>query len=39
MGVTPIYSLPYPEPTDLVRDGADAIKDLADAIEQTLDDL
>ena len=26
------WNLPYPLPTDLVRDGADAIKDLADAV-------
>lgn len=27
----PPWDLPYPLPTDLVRDGADAIKDLAEA--------
>ena len=33
------YFLPYPEPTDLVRDGADAIKDLAEALAQALEDI
>jgi hypothetical protein len=33
------YFLPYPENTDLVRDGADAIKDLAEALAQALEDI
>jgi hypothetical protein len=33
------WELPYPLPTDLVRDGADAIKDLAEATASGLDDL
>lgn len=33
MGTTPTYALPYPEPTDLVKDGAEAIEDLALAVE------
>jgi hypothetical protein len=33
------WELPYPLPTDLVRDGADAIKDLAEATATGLDDL
>jgi hypothetical protein len=32
------WELPYPLPTDLVRDGADAIKDLAEATADGLDD-
>jgi hypothetical protein len=36
MGTTPIYGWPYPDPTDLVRDGAQAIEDLADAAETTV---
>jgi hypothetical protein len=31
------WNLPYPLPTDLVRDGADAIKDLAEAVADGLD--
>jgi hypothetical protein len=31
------WNLPYPLPTDLVRDGADAIKDLAEATATGLD--
>ena len=31
------WNLPYPLPTDLVRDGADAIKDLAEAAAAGLD--
>ena len=31
------WNLPYPLPTDLVRDGADAIKDLAEATAAGLD--
>ena len=36
MGNTPNNNFPYPEPTDLVKDGAQAIEDLADAIDTTL---
>jgi hypothetical protein len=32
------WNLPYPLPTDLVRDGADAIKDLAEAVAAGLDE-
>ena len=31
------WELPYPLPTDLVKDGADAIKDLAEAVAGGLD--
>jgi hypothetical protein len=34
---TPIYNWPIPEDTDLVKDGAEAIRDLAGAIETTVD--
>jgi hypothetical protein len=37
--VTPIYNWPIPEDTDLVKDGASAIRDLADGIETTVDGL
>lgn len=30
------FELPYPESTDLVRDGADAIRDLAEQVESYL---
>ena len=30
------FELPYPTPSDLVRDGADAIKDLAEQVESYL---
>jgi len=36
MAVTPNYSWPVPVNTDLVKDGADAIKDLGDAIDATV---
>jgi hypothetical protein len=36
MGNTPNNNFPFPEPTDLVKDGAQAIEDLADAIDTTL---
>ena len=32
------WELPYPLPTDLVRDGADDIKDLAEAVAAGLDE-
>ena len=35
--VTPIYNWPIPEDTDLVKDGAKAIRDLAGAVETTVD--
>jgi hypothetical protein len=36
MAVTPNYSWPTPDNTDLVRDGAEAIRDLGDAIDATV---
>ena len=36
MAVTPNYSWPVPVNTDLVKDGAEAIKDLGDAIDSTV---
>jgi hypothetical protein len=36
MGNTPNNNFPFPESTDLVKDGAQAIEDLADAIDTTL---
>lgn len=39
MGNTPIFNFPYPEPTDLVRDGAQNFEDLADAVETTISTL
>jgi len=33
MGTTSNYAFPYPEPTDLVKDGAQAIEDLAVAVD------
>jgi len=36
MAVTPNYSWPVPVNTDLVKDGAEAIKDLGDAIDATV---
>ena len=36
MAVTPNYSWPVPVDTDLVKDGAEAIKDLGDAIDATV---
>jgi hypothetical protein len=33
------FFLPYPLPTDLVRDGADDIKALAEALAQALEDI
>ncbi|MFA9432896.1 MULTISPECIES: hypothetical protein [unclassified Egicoccus] len=37
MAETPTYGWPTPDDTDLVREGAAAIRDLADAIDVTLD--
>jgi hypothetical protein len=39
MAITPTYSWPTPDDTDLVRDGAEAIRDLALAIESTVSAL
>ena len=36
MGVTPIYSIPFAEPTDLVRDWPDLSEDVADAVEAAI---
>jgi hypothetical protein len=36
MGNTANNNWPYPESTDLVKDGATAIENLADAIDTTL---
>jgi hypothetical protein len=36
MGNTPNNNCPYPEPTDLVKDGAQAIEDLAASIDTKL---
>ena len=32
-GTTPILGLPYPDPTDPLAEGADAIKALAEAVD------
>jgi hypothetical protein len=37
MATTPNYSWPTPDDTDLVKDGAGAIRDLGDAIDTTVD--
>lgn len=39
MATTPNYSWPTPDDTDLVRDGAEAIRDLGDAIDNTVFNL
>lgn len=39
MGTTPNFNFPYPEPTDLVRDGAQNFEDLADAVDLTIFNL
>jgi hypothetical protein len=39
MAITPTYSWPTPDDTDLVKDGAEAIRDLALAIESTVSAL
>lgn len=39
MATTPNYSWPTPDNTDLVRDGAEAIRDLGNAIDATLNGL
>jgi hypothetical protein len=39
MAITPTYSWPLPDDTDLVKDGAEAIRDLGNAIDATVDGL
>ena len=39
MAITPNYSWPVPDDTDLVKDGAEAIRDLGNAIDTTVDSL
>ena len=39
MATTPTYSWPIPDNTDLVKDGAEAIRDLGNAIDTTVDGL
>jgi hypothetical protein len=39
MAITPNYSWPVPDDTDLVKDGAEAIRDLGNAIDTTVDGL
>jgi hypothetical protein len=39
MAITPNYSWPLPDDTDLVKDGAEAIRDLGNAIDTTVDGL
>jgi len=39
MATTPTYSWPIPDDTDIVKDGADAIRDLGNAIDTTVDGL
>jgi hypothetical protein len=36
MAITPTYSWPLPDDTDLVKDGAEAIRDLGNAIDATV---
>jgi len=36
MAITPTYSWPLPDDTDLVKDGAEAIRDLGNAIDTTV---
>jgi len=36
MGITTPHSLPYPEPSDPVADGATAIRELAEAVDLTM---
>jgi hypothetical protein len=36
MGTTPKYGLPFPAPTDLVRNGPQQFEDLADGVEDAL---
>jgi hypothetical protein len=39
MAITPTYSWPLPDDTDLVKDGAEAIRDLGNAIDTTVGTL
>lgn len=39
MATTPTYSWPIPDDTDLVKDGAEAIRDLGNAIDTTVGGL
>ena len=39
MAITPTYSWPLPDNTDLVKDGAEAIRDLGNAIDTTVGGL
>ena len=39
MAITPNYSWPIPDDTDLVKDGAEARRDLGNAIDTTVDGL
>jgi len=39
MAITPTYSWPLPDDTDLVKDGAEAIRDLGNAIDTTVGGL
>jgi hypothetical protein len=39
MATTPTYSWPLPDDTDLVKDGAEAIRDLGNAIDTTVSGL
>lgn len=39
MAITPTYSWPIPDDTDLVKDGAEAIRDLGNAIDTTVSGL
>ena len=39
MAITPNYSWPIPDNTDLVKDGAEAIRDLGNAIDTTVGGL
>lgn len=39
MALTPTYSWPLPDNTDLVKDGAEAIRDLGNAIDTTVSGL
>jgi hypothetical protein len=36
MATTPVYNWPLPDDTDLVKDGAEAIRDLGNAIDTTV---
>jgi hypothetical protein len=36
MGTTPNYAIPYPEPTDFVTDGAQAMENIAEKVDNIL---